>query len=290
MGSSVSKRAPTDEAGEDGAGVGPQRYPVVGLSDIMRKKAHGTSERPAQQELRWACSHEIADRIGNFNRHNAEYRGYWESTSFLADVDRSTGSVETFYDCVTGAPLFRAPIGRSWAAFIRESKSHGWPSFRDEEVLWDNVRCLRNGECVSTTGTHLGHNSKRDLERSAGSEGFITNPPLSPIDSPRPPRQPLLHQPCGRCRAPGQQHRGALREAGAGRPRRAARSVARHELRGGVRASPWARRVRTGRPARQGNVRDFVLASSFEAVALVHLPPSTLLRAARGACHCITSS
>ena len=32
------------------------------------------------------------------------------------------------------------------------------PSFRDEEVVWDNVRVLKDGETVSTTGTHLGHN------------------------------------------------------------------------------------------------------------------------------------
>jgi peptide methionine sulfoxide reductase MsrB len=36
--------------------------------------------------------------------------------------------------------------------------SHGWPSFRDEEVVWDNVRCLGDGEAVSVDGTHLGHN------------------------------------------------------------------------------------------------------------------------------------
>ena len=34
----------------------------------------------------------------------------------------------------------------------------GWPSFRDQEVNWDYVRCLRDGECVSVSGTHLGHN------------------------------------------------------------------------------------------------------------------------------------
>ena len=32
----------------------------------------------------------------------------------------------------------------------------GWPSFRDQEVVWDNVRMLRDGETVSLTGTHLG--------------------------------------------------------------------------------------------------------------------------------------
>jgi peptide methionine sulfoxide reductase MsrB len=31
------------------------------------------------------------------------------------------------------------------------------PSFRDEEVVWDNVRVLPDGETVSVDGTHLGH-------------------------------------------------------------------------------------------------------------------------------------
>lgn len=42
--------------------------------------------------------------------------------------------------------------------FLKESKAHGWPSFRDPEVNWDYVRCLPNGESVSVDGTHLGHN------------------------------------------------------------------------------------------------------------------------------------
>ncbi|KAL3827479.1 hypothetical protein ACHAXA_003748 [Cyclostephanos tholiformis] len=64
----------------------------------------------------------------------------------------------TFYDSNTGKPLFVAPRGRDMDSFLRESESHGWPSFRDEEVIWDNVRCLPNGEAVSVDGTHLGHN------------------------------------------------------------------------------------------------------------------------------------
>ena len=63
-----------------------------------------------------------------------------------------------FRDSVTGLPLFEAPKGRSWADFMKESKAHGWPSFRDEEVVWENVRILRDGEAVSTAGSHLGHN------------------------------------------------------------------------------------------------------------------------------------
>lgn len=50
-----------------------------------------------------------------------------------------------------------APRGRSVEEFLEESRAHGWPSFRDEEVVWENVRCLPNGEAVSVDGTHLGH-------------------------------------------------------------------------------------------------------------------------------------
>mgnify|MGYP002056836866 CR=1 FL=1 len=43
-------------------------------------------------------------------------------------------------------------------AFLKESQSHGWPSFRDAEVVWENIKVLDGGETVSVDGTHLGHN------------------------------------------------------------------------------------------------------------------------------------
>ncbi len=64
----------------------------------------------------------------------------------------------TFFDSVTGKPLFIAPRGRTFEEFRKESIQHGWPSFRDQEVVWENMRCLNNGEAVSIDGTHLGHN------------------------------------------------------------------------------------------------------------------------------------
>ena len=62
-----------------------------------------------------------------------------------------------YYDSVSGKLLFTAPVGRTMDEFVRESRSHGWPSFRDAEVAWENVRVLPNGETVSVGGTHLGH-------------------------------------------------------------------------------------------------------------------------------------
>jgi len=80
----------------------------------------------------------------------------WKNTNYLKEVDRNQPTV--YYDSVSGKPLFVAPIGRSLDEFLAESASHGWPSFRDQEVVWENMRVLQNGEAISVDGTHLGHN------------------------------------------------------------------------------------------------------------------------------------
>ncbi|CAM9323441.1 unnamed protein product [Heterosigma akashiwo] len=129
---------------------------VYGDESIMSQKAHGTSETPVQQNLLYGVSRDTADRICNFNRHYAEHSGYAWQTNWLTDVDKSTET--TYFDSNTGKPLFTAPRGRSFEDFERESRAHGWPSFRDEEVNWEFVRVLPDGEAVSVDGTHLGHN------------------------------------------------------------------------------------------------------------------------------------
>ena len=100
---------------------------------VMSQKAHGTSEKPVMKDLRWNCDYETADRICNFNRHYAEYAGYWQTTEFPKSIDKEEKPIK-FYDSVTGKLLFTAPIGRSMDDFLKESKAHGWPSFRDAEV------------------------------------------------------------------------------------------------------------------------------------------------------------
>mmetsp|Transcript_27915 Transcript_27915/g.32190 ORF Transcript_27915/g.32190 Transcript_27915/m.32190 type:complete len:190 (+) Transcript_27915:3-572(+) len=143
-----------------------KRFPppaVMGDESIMSIKTHGTSESPVQENLRWGCDRKKADEICNFNRHWAERGGYWETTGFFSSREVAVATKNkkkqiTFYDSNTGAPLFVAPKDRSFSDFVDESKKHGWPSFRDNEVVWKNVRVLPDGETVSVTGTHLGHN------------------------------------------------------------------------------------------------------------------------------------
>ena len=123
----------------------------------MHQKEHGTCIAPVQNKLRYDVDRELADRICCFNRRYAEHSGYaWgNQISWLSSI----GSKETeYFDSVTGKLLFTAPKDRTSSQFLSESQKHGWPSFRDQEVNWEEVRILTDGEVVSVDGTHLGHN------------------------------------------------------------------------------------------------------------------------------------
>mmetsp|Transcript_1257 Transcript_1257/g.3630 ORF Transcript_1257/g.3630 Transcript_1257/m.3630 type:complete len:166 (-) Transcript_1257:987-1484(-) len=141
--------------------MGNKTFPppcVMGEESIMSPKAYGTSAVPIQQNLRWECDVKKADQICNHNRHYAEHSGYFQTkTKFLEECKNATAPIE-FFDSNTGKLLFTAPVGRTMDQFLIESRAHGWPSFRDEEVNWEYVRCLKDGETVSVDGTHLGHN------------------------------------------------------------------------------------------------------------------------------------
>jgi hypothetical protein len=39
------------------------KYPIIADESVMSKKAHGTSEKPVQRNLRWNCDYDTADRI-----------------------------------------------------------------------------------------------------------------------------------------------------------------------------------------------------------------------------------
>merc|ERR1740130_1801199 len=130
LGAARSARSVVSRAGTISANFGA---PVVmGTEEMMsdKKTGHGTSTMPCQKNLRW---------------HYAEYGGFWEKeTSFLSEESEASGEI-TFYDSNTGKPLFFGPKGRDWNSFVKESKVHGWPSFRDSEVNWEHVRVLPNG-------------------------------------------------------------------------------------------------------------------------------------------------
>ena len=130
---------------------------VYGDESIMSQKEHGTTHQKVQDDLLYDVPNKLADRISSYTRTWAEPAGFFQQTNFEQTVMEAQGPV-TFYDSVSGKPLFKAPIGRSAEQFIKESRVHGWPSFREQEVVWDNVRVLRGGETVvsfeSVTSMH----------------------------------------------------------------------------------------------------------------------------------------
>ena len=79
--------------------------------------------------LLWGSEPETADRICCNNHRWAEFSGYWTSTTFPMTLPAGQSTI-TFYDVSSGLPLFVAPVGRSYDAFILESTQHGWPSTR----------------------------------------------------------------------------------------------------------------------------------------------------------------
>lgn len=92
----------------------------------------------------------------------AEQAGFQNTVNFFGQLEAKYGvpSEIVFYDSQCGLPIYVAPRGRTYADWKQESISHGWPSFRDKEVVHDNVKAHGgyNGELVSKCNTHLGHN------------------------------------------------------------------------------------------------------------------------------------
>lgn len=133
-----------------------KKLPIICEDNLMEEKNYGTCSNHLQKSLRWGGDIQLSDKICCFNRDYAEPNGYWKSTKLIEELEKNKKI--TFYDTITNKPLFQISNYRDVKDFKEESEKHGWPSFRDGEVIWENVRYLENGEIISIDGTHLGHN------------------------------------------------------------------------------------------------------------------------------------
>mmetsp|Transcript_21225 Transcript_21225/g.35030 ORF Transcript_21225/g.35030 Transcript_21225/m.35030 type:complete len:176 (-) Transcript_21225:37-564(-) len=133
---------------------------------IMNLGVFGTCAAKPGDPLLYGADLETARRICCNNRDYAERYGYWSTTNFPRQLPQGRSNI-TFYDTVTGDPLFVVPRGRgrTYDQFVADTRKYGWPAFRFEEAVAKNVRILppKTGatiaadEVVSTRGTHLGH-------------------------------------------------------------------------------------------------------------------------------------
>jgi hypothetical protein len=62
--------------------------------------------------------------------------------------------------------VFQAPVGRSFKDFEEDTAEHGWPSFRGDEIIAENVEIRDNGDIYSTCGSKLG-----TMEKDEGLNG-----------------------------------------------------------------------------------------------------------------------
>eukprot|EP00295_Goniomonas_pacifica_P021594 CAMPEP_0175854706 /NCGR_PEP_ID=MMETSP0107_2-20121207/27511_1 /TAXON_ID=195067 ORGANISM="Goniomonas pacifica, Strain CCMP1869" /NCGR_SAMPLE_ID=MMETSP0107_2 /ASSEMBLY_ACC=CAM_ASM_000203 /LENGTH=240 /DNA_ID=CAMNT_0017170569 /DNA_START=46 /DNA_END=768 /DNA_ORIENTATION=- len=113
-----------------------------------------------RKDLLYGCDKhwDTANHICCHNHRGAEYWGFLSSPDIALFDKLDPTKQHIFFDSVCGKPLFIAPVGRSFDDWKDESTSHGWPSFRPEEGIADNVNIHYGGRMSSTCGTHLGHN------------------------------------------------------------------------------------------------------------------------------------
>jgi len=86
----------------------------------------------------------------------AEPRSLYEVVSLFKEMRKNDGPT-TFYDSVSGEPLFIAPRGRTQEDFENDTTEHGWPSFRPDELIKSNVFTDKDGFVYAkSSGAHLG--------------------------------------------------------------------------------------------------------------------------------------
>lgn len=144
-------------------------YDTQCSSPIQKNLRYNASSQPIPQILPSPefPNETLADAVAcdkyYINLDAAEPSGFlnYPFINFFESMKQYTGKdgKTTFYDIACGIPLFSVPQGRTLQEFKAESTEHGWPSFRPEEVIGDNVIISADGrEVHSKCGTHLGHN------------------------------------------------------------------------------------------------------------------------------------
>jgi peptide methionine sulfoxide reductase MsrB len=132
--------------------------------------AYNTCKQPVQNELRYNVSsrteptvpvpvdpsESLAEAICCDNRTKvfAEPQFLYQAPDI--NLFGSLKGATTFYDSTCGLPLFKAPMNRTMEEFKADTDEHGWPSFREAEIVKENVITDKDGFVYSKCGTHLG--------------------------------------------------------------------------------------------------------------------------------------
>lgn len=152
----------------------------AGNMSSIGKDSRNTCSGPIQSNLKYNVSGRLADDYlpsgalpteslpgavccDKYFKPFAEPSGFYARPDIQMFEHMNHGKTTIFYDTVCGLPLFEAPINRTFAEFKAETNKYGWPSFRKDEIVGNNVKILASGELVSACGTHLGSNQPDEL-------------------------------------------------------------------------------------------------------------------------------
>lgn len=143
--------------------------------EVGRALFNNTCTGPIQDELRYNISNTRAaddwafgplppgESLAGAVCCDAELKAFAEPRDMYKRGDVSLfqhmnpNGTTTFFDSVCGLPLFTVPKGRSMSDFEADTTEHGWPSFRQEELIPGNSHIVNEtGEVLSKCGTHLG--------------------------------------------------------------------------------------------------------------------------------------
>ncbi|KAL7552073.1 hypothetical protein ACHAWF_015325 [Thalassiosira exigua] len=157
---------------------------VASSSGNDGEQCYGRTPMPSVSTyLGASLDYSIAEHICCNNHRWAEDRGYLASPEVDLFGRLNPANQTVFYDSVCGLPLFVAPRGRTFEEFRDESLKHGWPSFRPEEMVSENVILHDDGRMESACLTHLGHNlPEGGVDRYCVDLVCVAGEPLSPDD------------------------------------------------------------------------------------------------------------
>ena len=115
---------------------------------------------PLQADLRFGLDTRSEHNWVCCNKEHAEPKHMFRKHLQLGNL-RAEGKW-FFYDSKCGLPLFHTAGSREHDDWWDESVGHGWPSFREDEIIAENLVIDKAGpkgfqEVRSTCGTHLGH-------------------------------------------------------------------------------------------------------------------------------------
>ena len=135
-------------------------FPTFNCStSIQNNLRYNMSNREVNFPLQISANDDLATAVccDSQNFPYAEPQHLFDQPDVALFKNMNAHGQTVFYDSVCGIPLFSVPRNRTLADFQADTTEHGWPSFREAEIVDKGLHTdLATGFVFSSCGTHLG--------------------------------------------------------------------------------------------------------------------------------------